>query len=54
MKKKSVLFTYIKIIIVIGIIVGAVYFGISFFNKEMSSSMPNFKFDTLNILFSFI
>lgn len=34
MKKKSVLFTYIKIIIVIGIIVGAVYFGISFFNKE--------------------
>lgn len=34
MKKKSVLFTYIKIIIVIGIIVGAVYFGVKYFYKE--------------------
>ena len=34
MKKKSVLFTYIKIIIVIGIIVGAVYFGVKYLYKE--------------------
>lgn len=34
MKKKSVLFTYIKIIIVIGIIIAGVYFGLRFFNKE--------------------
>lgn len=34
MKKKSVLFTYIKIIIVIGIIIAGVYFGLRIFNKE--------------------
>ena len=34
MKKKSVLFTYIKIIIVIGILIAGVYFGLRIFNKE--------------------
>ena len=34
MKKKSVLFTYIKIIIVIGIIAVAIYFGINFLGRE--------------------
>ncbi len=34
MKKKSLLFTYIKIIIVIGIIAVAIYFGINFLGRE--------------------